>query len=81
MYLQRKKLYNTGYLPNTTDIRQKQGLMSQEVTNDCVDQYALRSPPTCNNQTLYPLTLGFRNYGQAGMIPSDCPCARFVLPP
>ena len=79
-YLMYPKMYKTGYLPNTTKLREKQGLMSQEISNACLDIKA-SDALKCQNNSLYPLELGFTNYGKHGMIKASCPCAQYVRPP
>lgn len=82
-YLNPVDHYKCGFLPPNIPYRVDQGLMQQDVANDCryggsVERYITNQsvyiPP------LYPLTDLSVNYGTPG--PKDgCPCLRYVQPP
>lgn len=81
-YLTPTSRYTCGFLPPDTEYRTKQGLMQQDVANDCrygnkVERYGNDKhayvPP------LYPLTNLSVNYGIASPA-DDCPCLKYIQP-
>ena len=87
-YIPNPKLFNTGFLPNTSESRLKQGLLPQQISNDCqftepganLMSDMARVGGVCNNCYLYP----FYSPSPAlapGSIPKGCQCTRYVLAP
>jgi hypothetical protein len=72
-YLKKPSLFKTGFLPNDSDIRLKQGLIPQNNSNLC---YCNNS--VCNNKVLYPFPATQWYYDKKGHIPKDCDCAKYV---
>jgi hypothetical protein len=67
------KFFTTGYLPHKviTEVRQKQGLQTQDLSNDC------RETP----RVMYPTPVtALPTYGLPP-IPSDCNCTIYLQPP
>ena len=88
-YIIAPKLFNTGFIPHTSnEIRIRQGLTPQDVTNACMYdrtiQEIVNTPnqcyPLCNKQNLYPAKQVVMNYDTPS--PNDnCICLRYVQPP
>lgn len=85
-YLLVSKQFNTGYLPDETDLRIKQGLAPQQITNACAylpptfTAYPAQGFPygaTCNNAALKPAKQVKWNYGMPE-IPDSCPCTKYL---
>ena len=43
-FINYRQSYITGYLPNSNIVRAKQGLMSQEIGNDCLQSSSMNAP-------------------------------------
>ena len=78
-YLIPPRFYNTGFIPRTArDLRIKQGLSPQDVSNDCL---VIKNKSVCNNDLLYPAKQVEISYGSSGKIPNNCPCLDYIQPP
>jgi hypothetical protein len=73
-YIKSPTLYNTGILPDTTAFRMKQGLLPQNIANNCLSNPAKQ---TCNRCSLYPFYTPDVNYCM-GKISKNCPCTRYI---
>lgn len=85
-YIKNPNLFNTGFLPDTTQLRVKQGLSPQTVSNSCFYAHpTLTSHPehnmpkssTCNQKSLKPAQQVQWNYGTPE-IPNNCPCVQYL---
>jgi len=89
------KFFNTGFLSQSLigEMRIKQGLMPQTISNDCLNSYSKEgyvlsknllntryNPPISNNRMYPALETPLPTYGLRP-IPSNAPCARYVQPP
>lgn len=95
-YLTKPVLYNTGFLLDDKELRIKQGLLPQGLSNNCYvnvnkpvnnDYYISRSINDENllknpyyNNILFPIKQPFVNYGTPN-IPNECPCLRNIKSP
>ena len=89
-YITSSTLFNTGFLPDTSVSRIKQGLLPQNVANLCQpmepssqlknSSFMTKMGGDCNNNNLYPFPATQYSYGP-GSIPDDCACARFLKAP
>lgn len=93
-YLRATRLYNTGFIPgDATQIRLRQGLAPQDVTNACayvpvetdgaVRALSTRGLPNgavCNQKNLYPAQQAQLSYG-VPPVPDDCPCLDYIRAP
>lgn len=84
-YLTPQKMFNVGFLPaDSGNVRIKQGLMPQEISNDCVytvEQYGYGNlPKECNNKNMYPAKQAQMSY-DLPKIPDNCPCLRYIKAP
>lgn len=70
--IKESQLFNTGFLSNTTLSRQKQGLYSQEIANQCKPEELY-----CNNKVMYPFPATQMVYDKSS-IPRTCDCVRFL---
>jgi len=75
-YIRNPSLFNTGLLPPQAQIRIKQGLDPQEISNVCQIQ---KENGVCNNELLYPFYVD--NRPEPDSIPNDKACARYVQAP
>ena len=80
-----QKMFNVGFLPsNLANVRIKQGLMPQEISNDClhtVEPYSYGYlPKECNIKNMQPAKQVQMSY-DLPKISDDCPCARYVRAP
>ena len=85
-YIVAPKLYNTGFIPPAAaQLRIKQGLAPQDITNACAytppdnSSYAGQSVPK-GATGLYPAKQVQMSYGSPE-IPNNCPCLDYVQPP
>lgn len=85
-YLLIAKQYNTGFLPDDSNLRIKQGLDPQQIANACAylppsfTTYSPQGTPygaTCNNTALKPAQQVHWNYG-IPEIPDNCPCTKYL---
>lgn len=89
------KLLHTGFL-NKTDIniRQRQGLDSQNISNTCISSYLVsnsrngnshpvsyRSVSVCDPYNMYPVNSAYVNYGPSNIPSENCPCLRYLNSP
>lgn len=82
--------FNTGFLPNFAEQRLKQGLLPQQLSNDC-QQFSpgmANAPDTarvggvCNSTLMYNFPVARWTYGPAHAFPmKDCACTRYIQPP
>jgi hypothetical protein len=77
--------YSTGFLASQTEYRTKQGLMSQNLANDCLtfleSNNNVRSNPRLNKgSAMYPVRNLEVNYG-LGTPKDGCECMRYIQPP
>ena len=95
-YLTKPVLYNTGFLLDEKELRIKQGLLPQGLSNNCYvnvnkpvnnDYYISHSINENNllknpyyNNILFPIKQPFVNYGTPS-IPNECPCLRNIKSP
>jgi hypothetical protein len=84
-YLTPQKMFNVGFLPpNSANVRIKQGLMPQEISNDCLYTHESYSygylPKECNIKNMQPAKQVQMSY-DLPKISDDCPCARYVRAP
>lgn len=82
IYLPVPKLYNPGFLLNDTISRQKQGLMSQEISNNWptnINKQNLLKNPYYNNE-LFPIRGIYVNY-DLPEIQNSCSCVRNMQAP
>jgi hypothetical protein len=88
-YLVASKLYNTGFIPpSATQLRIKQGLIPQDISNACAytlppkSAYAGQThPQRVPNQTgLYPAKQVQMTYDLPS-IPDNCPCLDYIQAP
>lgn len=69
------KLFKTGFLSNTNKLREKQGLLSQELCNLC------QNLNICNNTNMYPFPVVQYDYGGSGVIQDTCLCTQYIKSP
>jgi len=80
------RLYNLGYIPsNAPEIRIKQGLLPQNISNDCLyspyQNLKMGSPYLeCNSANLYPTKVVHMSYGIPS-VPNTCPCTDYIKAP
>ena len=94
-YLTKPILYNTGFLLDEKELRIKQGLLPQGLSNNCYvnvnqpinSEYYVSNSISQNllknpyyNNVLFPIKQPFVNYG-IPTIPYDCPCLRNMRAP
>ena len=94
-YLTKPILYNTGFLLDDKELRIKQGLLPQGLSNNCYvninqpikNEYISRNIEDNNllknpyyNNVLFPIKQPFVNYG-IPPIPYNCPCLRNMRAP
>lgn len=78
-------MFNTGFLPaDSGNIRIKQGLMPQEISNDClntVEPYSYGNlPKECSIKNMQPAKQVQMSY-DLPKISDDCPCVRYLRAP
>jgi hypothetical protein len=82
IYLNKPKLYNTGFLVNDNESRKKQGLMSQDISNNWsvnINEKNLLTNPYYNNK-FFPLRGIYVDY-QLPIIKNTCSCVRNIQAP
>jgi len=95
-YINKPKLYNTGFLLDDRISRQKQNLMSQELSNNCFvgikrnvndnfyDNYNITEKNLMNNpyynNRLFPVRQPYANYG-GYKISNNCECLLNIKAP
>jgi hypothetical protein len=85
-YLVAPKLYNTGFInPKANELRIKQGLAPQDVSNACdyntfseLDKYQGTQPNEIHQKRLYPAKQTQLDYGLP-QIPDNCPCLDYIV--
>ena len=81
MLIKENLLFNTGFLKNSAESRIKQGLLPQELSNQCeyvtnpTSTLLQRSGGVCNNKLLYPFYAVPITYNLKP-IKSDCSCIK-----
>jgi hypothetical protein len=73
-YIISPSLFKTGMLPDTTYLRLKQGLMPQNISNNCMSGGGCLP---CNKCSLYPSFVPNINYCSPS-VPKTCPCLRYI---
>lgn len=73
-YIKSPMLYNTGVLSDSTSFRIKQGLLPQNISNNCLQN---PNKKDCNRCSLYPFYTPNINYC-LNKIPKNCPCTRYI---
>jgi hypothetical protein len=68
-------LFSTGFLPDTSKMRIKQGLLPQQISNQCFDSN--NSNETCDDKNIYPFPSSQLSYGKHSS-PLKCSCSRFL---
>lgn len=95
-YINKPKLYNTGFLLNDRVSREKQDLMPQELSNNCFvgikrsknndfyDNYNIVEKNLLHNpyynNKLFPVRQPYVNYGGYG-VPNKCECLYNIRSP
>ena len=89
-YLRVSQRYTTGFLPNDSIARIKQGLAPQNIANACayveptiMVQAAMSGIPAgslCNEQALLPFPSVQMSYGIPS-VPENCPCTTYLQAP
>lgn len=86
-YIKNPNLFNTGFLPDNTRLRIKQGLSPQTLSNSCayappsITAYPAHNMPKgakCNQAALKPAKQVQWNYGTPE-IPDNCPCVQYLF--
>lgn len=81
-YFNKPKLYNTGFLLNDKVSRFKQGLMPQDLSNNCfvgINETNLLKNPYYNNK-MFPIRGLYANY-EGPNIPDNATCLRNIQSP
>lgn len=86
-YIKISDMYKTGFIPFTaSDIRIKQGLLPQNISNDCIVDLPVNvngikpSSAVCNNMDLYPGIVTQYSYGLPD-ISDSCQCTIYLKAP
>jgi hypothetical protein len=69
--------FNTGFLPNSSKDRIKQGLLPQELTGNCIST----DTDTARTGAVYNFPVSQLSYGPKDAFPDKCACTRYIHSP